>query len=240
MPLLLLALLLGACTPTPPPPESSERPGASAKGGPATSAPVVPPRGAPSDGAEGSVPSARDPEAEQPDTGEDDPEAGDPGLEISEDVLPEDEDEDEDEDDLSLPDLLDMPPRRPADRLGDETELEEGSDELPDKLTLPPLRPADAYDPGVVIKPDLTTSAARQCETDEDCVISCAMDCCVAPEACRTAVSKSWLPAIEAWGKRDCPDSACPEVDEPPAPGVERAECHQGQCVPALGADPAP
>ncbi len=93
----------------------------------------------------------------------------------------------------------------------------------------PAPRPVAPRDDGAV-KPDLSDPRAKACTQDADCGITCAMDCCGAPCGCRTAYNVAFIPAIEKWGRRDCPvDRQCPAMGCAYQP-AHFAVCRDGQC----------
>lgn len=96
-----------------------------------------------------------------------------------------------------------------------------------------PTRP-QPQDDGAV-KPDLSDPKVYACTSPGDCAITCAMDCCGAPCGCRTAVNKAFKPAIEKWGRRDCPSPRrCPAVGCAYEPAMA-ATCRDGRCQPLMG-----
>lgn len=152
------------------------------------------------------------------------------------------------QDDNDHPETLRLPPARPDSAESDDEDQDE-VDDHPPTLRLPPERPdvpedgdpeadeAASLEPEAapLTKPDLRSPKARACQDHSDCVISCAMDCCGAPCGCKTAVARAMLPAIEAWGRRDCPPAtecppvACRRVD------AMGALCDDGVCKPRVG-----
>lgn len=150
---------------------------------------------------------------------------------------------------------LDLPPRRPgvdsrddgedapADR-SPESPVEPLAPVVP-KKPLAPQRPAAPVEPAPAprppappaddaVKPDLSDPSVRACTSHDDCGITCAMACCGAPCGCRGAYNRAFIPAIEKWGRRDCPAVIdCPAVGCAYEPAFG-AVCRNGRCAPAM------
>jgi hypothetical protein len=77
-------------------------------------------------------------------------------------------------------------------------------------------------------------SAAAECASDDDCVVSCAVpeQCCDAQlcEPCQQVYTRAELAAIDDWRARSCAGESCPMAKCMAPTEQAVAVCSAGQC----------
>ncbi|XXT22681.1 hypothetical protein WME94_14115 [Sorangium sp. So ce429] len=106
--------------------------------------------------------------------------------------------------------------------------------DAPTSTTPTAVTPASPTDPGTAAGDGSGAASGPRCETDADCVVSCARagDCCdqLCPP-CDQAFHRDELAALQQWRSQSCAAVSCP-VAKCMAPQEDSvARCAAGQCL---------